>query len=74
MWWVRVRTTVQGSLFLAYVAAYGVARFIVEFFRGNPAIFAWGIPAAQIFGGVMALGAIALCLSQRRERRSLVGF
>ena len=49
VWRVRARTTVRGLVFLAYAAAYGVGRFIVEFFRGDPAIFAWGIPSAQVF-------------------------
>ena len=29
--------------------------FFVEFFRGHPAIFAWGIPAAQVFATAMIL-------------------
>jgi phosphatidylglycerol:prolipoprotein diacylglycerol transferase len=67
VWRVRARVTLQGSVFLAYVAAYGVARLIVEFFRGDPAIFAWGIPSAQVFGIVMVLGAIGFLRLQRRE-------
>jgi len=38
---------------------YGVARFSVEFFRGNPAIFAWGVPAAQVFSAAMILASVA---------------
>jgi prolipoprotein diacylglyceryltransferase len=63
VWWVRGRTVVRGYVFLAYLAAYGVARFIVEFFRGDPAIFASDIPAAQVFGVVMVLAAIGSVLS-----------
>ena len=74
VWRVRGRATVQGSVFLAYAGAYGAARFIVEFFRGDPAIFAWGIPAAQVFGVLMMFGAIGLYLFQRRERQALVEF
>jgi prolipoprotein diacylglyceryltransferase len=32
-----------------------VARFIVDFFRGDPAMFAWGMQAAQVFGAAMIL-------------------
>jgi phosphatidylglycerol:prolipoprotein diacylglycerol transferase len=60
LWWVRSRTIVQGYVFASYLAAYGVARFIVEFFRGDPAVFAWGIPAAQVFSGIMLLTAVFL--------------
>jgi hypothetical protein len=31
----------------------------VEFFRGNPAILAWDIPAAQVFGVALILASIA---------------
>lgn len=59
VWWVRVKTTVPGYVFFSYLVGYGTARFIVEFFRGDPAIFALGIPAAQVFSVVTVLGAIA---------------
>ena len=58
VWTTRTRYRTDGFVLLTYVAGYGVARFAVEFFRGNPAIFAWGIPAAQVFA--VALIAIAL--------------
>lgn len=48
-----------GYAFLTYLAAYGVARFSVEFFRGNPAILSWGIPAAQVFAVALVLAALA---------------
>jgi len=35
-----------------------MARFAVEFFRGEPAIFAWGLPAAQVFGAAMAVSSL----------------
>ena len=55
VWATRKRFKVEGYGFLTYLAAYGVARFAVEFFRGNPAILAWGIPVAQVFGAGMVL-------------------
>lgn len=59
VWQTRGKYRTSGFVFLTYLAGYGVARFAVEFFRGNPAIFAWGVPAAQVFGVVLALAAIA---------------
>jgi len=59
VWQTRGKTKTPGFAFLIYLAGYGAARFAVEFFRGNPAIFAWGIPAAQVFGVALVLAAIA---------------
>ena len=53
VWMTRKTYRTDGLLFLAYLAGYGAARFAVEFFRGSPAIFAWGIPAAQVFGAAL---------------------
>lgn len=69
-WRVRSRTVVRGSVFLTYVAAYGVARFIIEFFRGDPAIFVWGIPVAQVFsvGMLSTAGFLFIRLDRPRTR------
>jgi len=55
VWKMRKKYQADGSLFLTYLSAYGLARFFVEFFRGHPAIFAAGIPAAQVFSAAMIL-------------------
>lgn len=55
VWKTRKRDRADGSAFLTYLAGYAVARFSVEFFRGDPAIFAWNIPAAQVFGVALLL-------------------
>lgn len=55
VWMTRKRFKVEGFAMLTYLAGYGVARFVVEFFRGNPAILAWGVPAAQVFAAALVL-------------------
>lgn len=50
---MRRERTPNGGTFMNYLMAYGVARFAVEFFRGNPAIL-FGVPAAQVFAAVLA--------------------
>lgn len=50
VWNTRKKIRADGFAFLTYLSGYGVARFSAEFFRGHPAIFAWGVPAAQVFG------------------------
>jgi len=74
VWLTRGKYRTPGFGFLIYLAGYGAARFAVEFFRGNPAIFAWGIPAAQVFGVALVLAAIAgfhLLGDARASRRRL---
>ena len=58
VWRTRAKFRVEGFAFLTYVLAYSVARFLVEFFRGTPAIFAWGIPAAQVFSVALILASL----------------
>lgn len=59
VWKTRKKYKTPGFAFLTYLAGYGAARFAVEFFRGNPAVFGWGLPAAQVFGVAMLLLAFA---------------
>lgn len=53
VWATRKRFRTDGFVLLTYLGGYGAARLAVEFFRGNPAIFAWGIPAAQVFAAAL---------------------
>ncbi|HEX8009409.1 MAG TPA: prolipoprotein diacylglyceryl transferase [Casimicrobiaceae bacterium] len=58
VWSTRKSYRTEGFVFLTYLAGYGATRVFVEFFRGHPAIFAWGIPAAQVFGAALVLVAL----------------
>lgn len=58
VWQTRAKYRVEGFAFLTYIFAYSIARFSVEFFRGNPANFAWGIPAAQVFSVALMLASL----------------
>lgn len=68
VWKTRRRFKVEGFSFLTYLAAYGVARFVMEFFRGHPAIFAAGLPAAQVFSGILILAALSSFVVLRKSR------
>lgn len=59
VWTTRKRFKSDGGAFFVYLAAYGVARFAMEFFRGNPAVLAGGIPAAQVAGAALVVASIA---------------
>ncbi len=69
VWQTREKYETEGFAFLTYLVGYGVARFSVEFFRGNPAIFAWGIPAAQVFSAALLLASLIgfLLLGKNRQ-------
>lgn len=58
IWKIRQHQRLDGVTFFTYLAGYGTARFLVDFFRGDPAIFAWGIQAAQVFGVAMILASV----------------
>jgi phosphatidylglycerol:prolipoprotein diacylglycerol transferase len=59
VWKTRKRYSVDGFVFFTYLAGYGLARFVVDFFRGHPAMFAFGMQAAQVFGVAMILASLA---------------
>jgi phosphatidylglycerol---prolipoprotein diacylglyceryl transferase len=67
VWKVRKRHTLDGFALFTYLAGYGVARFFVDFFRGDPAIFAWGIQAAQLFGAAMILSSLVGFLLLKKD-------
>jgi phosphatidylglycerol---prolipoprotein diacylglyceryl transferase len=67
LWKIRKHQRFDGFLFFTYLAGYGIARFAVDFFRGEPAIFAWGIQAAQMFGAAMILASIVGFLLLRNQ-------
>ena len=66
--WMWRKRTPRGGTLMNYLIAYGVARFAVEFFRGNPATL-WGVPAAQVFAAVLiAAGLIGFLMVKGRRR------
>jgi phosphatidylglycerol:prolipoprotein diacylglycerol transferase len=72
VWGTRKKYKGDGFVFLTYLSTYGAARFLVEFFRGDPAIFARGIPAAQVFS-VAAISASLMSFSILRKARETIG-
>ena len=58
VWLTRERFKSDGFSFLTYLAAFGVARFAMEFFRGHPALIAGNIPTAQVIGVALILVAV----------------
>lgn len=69
IWKMRKHYRIDGFAFFSYLAGYGMVRFIVDFFRGDPAMFAWGIQAAQLFGVAMMLASIVGFLLLKKDLR-----
>lgn len=67
IWKMRKKYTSDGFALFTYLAGYGLARFIVDFFRGEPAMFAWGIQAAQVFGVAMILSSLVGFLLLKKD-------
>lgn len=66
------RRAPAGRGLMTYLAAYGVARFAMEFFRGDPARLAWGIPAAQVFSAMLVAVSLAgFAILARRTARAV---
>jgi phosphatidylglycerol:prolipoprotein diacylglycerol transferase len=67
VWKIRKRYSIDGFIFFTYLAGYGLARFLLDFVRGDPAIFAWGIQAAQVFGAAIVLTSLVGFLLLKKE-------
>jgi phosphatidylglycerol---prolipoprotein diacylglyceryl transferase len=69
VWKTRKHDRIDRFTSFIYLAGYGAARFVVDFFRGDPALFAWGIQAAQLFGIAMILGSLVGFLRLKKDLR-----
>lgn len=72
VWSTRNKYRADGFAFFTYLSAYGVARYFIEFFRGHPAIFAWGIPAAQVISAALVFASLVsffLLGKSRKEKK-----
>lgn len=58
VWWVSRRATQDGAAVLTYAVGYGLARFAVEFFRGDPPVVA-GLVVPQAVSALLVVAALA---------------
>ena len=49
VWEIRKHYRLDGLTFFVYFAGYGIARFVVDFFCGDPAMFAWEFKQRSCF-------------------------
>jgi len=69
VWKMRRHYRIDGFAFFTDLAGYGAARFIVDYFRGDPAMFAWGLQAAQVFGVAAILTSLIGFLLLKKDLR-----
>jgi len=68
LWNFRKRTRFDGQLFLTYAIVYAVARFVLEFFRGDSLLFGGLFPVPQVFSIFLFITALAFYV--RRQSTS----
>jgi len=56
---LRKRRQAYGEVILTALGGYGALRFIIEFWRGDNPIFAYGFTLSQLIGAVIAISAVA---------------
>jgi phosphatidylglycerol:prolipoprotein diacylglycerol transferase len=58
LWHFRTRITARGGLFMFYLILAGIERFLIEFLRINPRVFA-GLTQYQLLAAGLILAGIA---------------
>lgn len=67
--WLRWKPSLRDQLFKLYLLAYAVARFMIEFVRGNQAVW-HGLSRSQLF---LIPATVLLVLGLARRRRDTLG-
>ena len=60
LWNLRKRTRFDGELFLLYAMIYALARFGLEFFRGDSLMVAGLFPVPQVFSVLLFMAALSI--------------
>lgn len=71
LWNLRKKTWFDGQLFLVYAMTYAVARFVLEFFRGDSLMVAGLVPVPQVFSVLLFITAVSLYLQRHSVSKSL---
>jgi phosphatidylglycerol:prolipoprotein diacylglycerol transferase len=73
--WLARRKSFNGQVMLAYVSLYAAGRFVLEFFRGDPArgaVFGGALSTSQFIAILMMLAAVLLYPYLARKQRVAV--
>jgi phosphatidylglycerol---prolipoprotein diacylglyceryl transferase len=66
--WLRKRRSFDGQIIYSYLMIYGVARFIIEFWRDDPRGEIFGLSTSQFISVIMFLLGLAMTLYYRRQQ------
>jgi phosphatidylglycerol:prolipoprotein diacylglycerol transferase len=72
LWWYR-RRTFDGQIFLLYMGLYGMARFFLEFLRGDEDrgfVFGHLLSTSQLIGLLAVATAVGLWLWRRQRSKA----
>jgi phosphatidylglycerol:prolipoprotein diacylglycerol transferase len=67
LFWMRKRRAFEGQIIYSYLMFYGVARFIIEFWRDDPRGELFGLSTSQFISIVMFALGLAMTLYWRRR-------
>lgn len=70
LWRLRHDQRYDGKLFGMYVGGYAIARFVLEFVRGNPPMW-WGLSGSQVFLVFTATVAAGATVARQARRRTV---
>ena len=65
--YVKKKRKFDGQVFLTYLILYGLSRFVIEFFRGDPRGFILGISTSQAIAAFVILSALFVWRKRARE-------
>lgn len=57
-----------GETLLVYLISYGMVRFVLEFWRGDPRGALWGLSTSQLIAFLLIVFALAMIPSRRKHR------
>jgi phosphatidylglycerol:prolipoprotein diacylglycerol transferase len=67
LFWLRKRRKFDGQIILSYAILYAVARFIIEFWRGDERGSFLGLSTSQFIAVVIFIGSVVLFLLRYRQ-------
>lgn len=71
IWILRKRTVVDGQLFLIYGMLYAIARFIIEYFRGDSLLIAGLLPVPQAISIIIFITSFILYMMRITRKKRL---
>lgn len=75
LWWLARRKRFHGEVILAYAFLYAIARFLIEYFRGDADrgfVFGGLFSTSQLIAIALAITSLALFIARSRHNDGLL--